>query len=65
MSNTKSTIELIKIRNEIKDILDPIEKKEKELDKLNQINMNETNRYKIYLEDIITEYHNVCKKLYS
>ena len=65
MSNIKSTIELIKIRNEIKDILDPIEKKEKELDKLNQINMNETNRYKKYLEDIITEYHNVCKKLYS
>lgn len=51
--------------NEIKSLIVKVENKEKELELLNTINTNNTVIYKNMLENIINEYHQVCKKMYN
>ena len=57
--------QIIKIKNEIKILLNEIKEKEKKIiDKVNK-NSNDILVYKAYLEDIIEEYHLICKKIYN
>ncbi len=53
------------ILDEIKILLINVENKEKELLELNNINSNNIIMYKSFLENIINEYHSVCKKIYN
>lgn len=57
--------DIVKIKNEIKNILEEIDSKENIL-----IQQFEENNYKLsllknYLEDVIEEYHIVCRNLYK
>jgi hypothetical protein len=62
---SKNFEQIIKIKNEIKILLNEIDEKEKKLiDKVNK-NSNDILVYKTYLEDIIEEYHLICKKIYN
>jgi|LakMenEpi03Aug12_release.lakeMendotaPanAssembly.Ray.scaffolds.fasta_scaffold1424108_2 hypothetical protein len=56
---------ITKVKNEIKKIL--IEVQEKENNLLKEIEKNTYNNliFKSQLEDIIDEYHSVCKKIYN
>ena len=56
---------IIKVKNEIKKILLEVEEKENNL--LKEIEKNTYNNliFKSQLEDIIDEYHSVCKKIYN
>jgi hypothetical protein len=54
-----------KIIKKIKLILISVDNKQKELILLNNTNINKLNKYLYYLEELILEYHNVCKKIYN
>jgi hypothetical protein len=56
---------ILKIKNEIKTLLQDIDKKENIL--LEQVKNNTHNIlvYKSFMEDIIEEYHNVCTQIYK
>lgn len=57
--------DIIKIKNEIKILLDEVEKKENILIEKIEKHTHDILIYKSYLEDIIEKYHSICKKIYS
>ena len=54
-----------KIHSEIVKIMKTIDEKEKTLIDINNKNNNLIEKYKFFMEELITEYHGVCKKIYS
>jgi hypothetical protein len=58
-------IDIIKIKNEIKLLVKSIDIKENQLYEQNVKNINNIIIYKKFLEDMISEYHIACKKIYS
>ena len=54
-----------KIRNEILLIMKSLEEKEQKLIDINNENINSIETYKFFIQEIITEYHGVCKKIYN
>ena len=54
-----------KIRNQIVSVMKSIEKKEQNLIDINNKNNNLIETYKLFIQELITEYHNVCKKIYN
>jgi len=66
MNKNKMNIDNIKkIRKEITTIMKSIEEKESNLIDKNNQNINLIETYKFFIQDLITEYHGVCKKIYS
>ncbi len=66
MKNTKLNVNNIKqIHSEIKKIMKSIDEKEKNLIDINNKNINLIEKYKFFMEELITEYHDVCKKIYN
>ena len=66
MNNRKLNVNNIKqINSEIKKIMKSIEEKEKNLIDINNKNINLIEKYKFFMEELITEYHGVCKKVYN
>jgi len=66
MNNRKLNVNNIKqINSEIKKIMKSIEEKEKNLIDINNKNINLIEKYKFFMEELITEYHSVCKKIYN
>jgi hypothetical protein len=61
----KNYNDIYKIKNEIEKLMNSIEIKEKELTTINNNNNKNIKIYKSFLEDMIMEYHNVCKKIYT
>lgn len=61
----QSLNDIIKIKNEIKILLNDIDEKEKKIIERVNKNSNDILIYKTYLEDIIEEYHLICKKIYK
>lgn len=57
--------DIIKIKNEVKVLLNEIEEKEKNIIEKVRDNTHEILVYKMYLENIIEEYHSICKKIYK
>ena len=57
--------DIIKIKNEIIVLLKEIEDKEKIIIEKVRDNTHDILVYKMYLENIIEEYHSVCKKIYK
>lgn len=57
--------DVIKIKNEIKSLLNEIDEKEKIIIEKVKTNTRDIQVYKTYLEDIIEEYHLICKKIYK
>jgi hypothetical protein len=57
--------DVVKIKNEIKILLDEVEKKENILIEKVEKHTYDILIYKSYLEDIIEKYHLICKKIYS
>lgn len=57
--------DVIKIKNEIKLLLSEIDEKEKIIIEKVKTNTHDIQVYKTYLEDIIEEYHLICKKIYK
>lgn len=57
--------DIIKIKNEIKSLLSEIDEKEKIIIEKVKKNTRDIQVYKTYLEDIIEEYHLICKKIYK
>ena len=57
--------DVIKIKNEIKSLLNEIDEKEKIIIEKVKTNSRDIQIYKTYLEDIIEEYHLICKKIYK
>jgi ribosomal 50S subunit-associated protein YjgA (DUF615 family) len=56
---------IIKSKNEIKKMIVEIEVEEEKIVKLSENNINRIEMYKKFMENIITEYHNICRKLYN
>lgn len=56
---------LIKIKNEIKILLDTIDEQEEKLNKENWENLTKITLYKNYMENIISEFHDSCKRIYK
>jgi hypothetical protein len=61
-----NNIEEIKlIKNDIKDLLKSIDDLEIEIIQQNIHNNNKIELYKSLMENVIIEYHDVCKKIFS
>jgi hypothetical protein len=56
---------VVKIKNEIKLLLEEIDDKEKIIVEKVTKNTQDIQLFKMYLENIIEEYHLVCKKIYN
>lgn len=56
---------VLKIKNEITNLLQDIDKKENNLLDAIKNNMHNILVYKSFLEDIIEEYHNICTQIYK
>lgn len=56
---------VLKIKNEITDLLNDIDKKENQLIEQFNKNIDNLSLYRSYLEEIIEEYHLICKKIYK
>lgn len=54
---------ILDIQNEINELNDLIDKKCIEIYNLNDENENKIQKYKLYMENIILEYHQICKLL--
>ena len=66
MNKNKVNISNIKkIRKEMITIMKSIEEKESNLIDKNNQNINLIETYKFFIEELITEYHGVCKKIYN
>jgi hypothetical protein len=57
--------DVIKIKNEIKILLDEIDDKEEKIIKKVENNTRDILVYKTCLEEIVEEYHLICKKIYK
>jgi hypothetical protein len=56
---------IVKIKNEIKILMDDIENKENIILEKIKTNQQDIDIYKAFLENIIEEYHNVCLKIFK
>ena len=67
MNATKSDIinDIIIIKQDILELSDVIDKKCLEIYEFNQENTKKTHHYKLMMENLILEYHNVCKNLFK
>jgi hypothetical protein len=66
MNKNKLNINNIKkIRNEIIKIIKTIDEKERGLIDINNHNNDLIETYKFFMEQLINEYHKVCKKIYN
>ena len=57
--------DIVKIKNEIKLLLNEINNKEQKIIDKVENNSNKIIIYKSFLENIIEEYHLICKKIYE
>ena len=61
----KNIRNILKIKSEINEILSDLDQREKKItDEINQ-NSDNITLYKLCLENIIEEYHFICKKIYK
>lgn len=63
--NNSDLDNILKVKNEIEFLLVDIEQKENVLTEQFKLNALNLVTFKTYLEDLIEEYHNVCKKIYK
>ena len=57
--------DIIKIKNELKILLNDMDEKEEKIIEKVKNNSYEILVYKTYLENLIEEYHLICKKIYK
>lgn len=57
--------DIIKIKNELKMLLNDMDEKEEKIIEKVKNNSHEILVYKTYLENLIEEYHLICKKIYK
>lgn len=67
MDANKSVVikDITVIKQDILELSDFIDKKCLEIYEFNQDNMKKTEHYKLMMENLILEYHNVCKNLFK
>ncbi len=61
--NTETKKEIIEIDEDIIELTKLIDKKCLDIIDLNENNNKKINQYKFYMENIILEYHKICKEL--
>ena len=64
-NNIKVKENIIIIKNEITDLLESIDNLEVNIIQLNNKNTNTIDFYKVMMEHLILEHHDLCKKIFN